>query len=370
MNKKPYSLWKRRLESGQIIYYIRFRLDDGSFGTAKSSGQRTKSAAEAWAINYLSSGQVVLKENINFSEFAKDFFAYDSPFVKSQLRRGRSFGRRHAENQNAIVNNYLIPEYGDLKLSKIDDEMIEAFAEELVVLGKAPSTINKILLALRVILQQAYKQKYIQKLPIIELLPNNYQDRGILTVEEVKAFFAQPWSDNRYFAIKLLAATTGMRMGEIRALQRKCVFDGYVEVSSSWERGYGLKGTKTGRSRNIPLPQRTQEALRTVMEFSPYKEPDDFIFFGRKREAPLDQRIIQRNFYAALKGIGITEDIRQERRISFHSWRHFFNSLLINARVPLLKVQTLTGHSTQRMSENYFHVDDYEDVITITGEIL
>ena len=106
------------------------------------------------------------------------------------------------------------------------------------------------------------------------------------------------------------------------------------------------------------------------MEFSPYKEPDDFIFFGRKREAPLDQKIIERTFHEALKHIGISEEIRKERRICFHSWRHFFNSLLINARVPLVKVQTLTGHSTQRMSETYFHADDYADVITITGDIL
>jgi integrase len=370
MGKKPYSLWKRRLESGKTVYYVRFRLDDGSWSTAKSSGEKTKTAAEAWAIKYLSSGQIILKENVLFKDFADNFFDYQGAFVQSQLNRGRSFGRRHAENQNSIIKNYLVKEFGDVKLSKIDSTHIEEYTQELVVMGKSPSTINKILLALRVILQDAYKKKYLQKLPLIEMLPNQYKERGILSVEEVKAFFAQEWKDHRYYTINLLAATTGMRVGEIRALQRKSVCEGYLEVSASWEKGFGLKGTKTGRNRYIPLPQKTQEALAKAMEVSPFTDPDDFIFFGRKREAPLDHRIIERNFYDALIGIGITDDIRRERRICFHSWRHFYNSLLINSRVPVIKVQKLTGHSTQRMTENYFHTDDYQDVIDITGEVL
>ena len=106
------------------------------------------------------------------------------------------------------------------------------------------------------------------------------------------------------------------------------------------------------------------------MRITPYNEDEDFIFFGRKREIPLDHRIIERNFYEALKKIGISEEERTRRVICFHSWRHFFNSLLINSRIPIPKVQTLTGHSTQRMTENYFHAQEYQDVIDITGGIL
>lgn len=83
MDKKPYSLWKRRLNTGKTVYYVRFRLDNGSWGTAKSSGQTTKTAAEAWAIKYLKSGRVVLKENVTFSQFASDFFSPDSSYYKA-----------------------------------------------------------------------------------------------------------------------------------------------------------------------------------------------------------------------------------------------------------------------------------------------
>ena len=369
MQKKPYSLWKRRLNSGRFVYYVRFRLENGAWSTAKSSGQTKKTMAEAWAIEYLKSGQIVLKENIRFSDFADGFFDYDGPFIKSQLYRGKTIGRRHAENQNAEVKNHLTPVLGDIKLSKIDSEVIEELVIGMSAAGKASGTINHVLITLRTILQYAYKKKYIQHMPIIEMIPRKQKDRGILTVEEVKAFFAQEWADKRYYAFNLIAATTGMRMGEIRALQRKAVFDDYIEVSVSWEKGHGLKCTKTGRSRYVPLPERAKTALDEVMLMTPFKEPDDFIFVGRRREAPLDTHIIQLNFYKALKGIGIDNEARKARNITFHSWRHFFNSLLVNSRVPIPKVQTITGHSTDRMTENYFHADEYSDVLKITGEI-
>jgi integrase len=41
--------------------------------------------------------------------------------------------------------------------------------------------------------------------------------------------------------INLLAASTGMRMGEIQALQVGNIFDNHVHVEYSWARKYGLK---------------------------------------------------------------------------------------------------------------------------------
>jgi len=105
MRKKPYSIWKRKLPSGSIGYYVRFRLDDGSFGTAKASGQTTKSAAESWAIDYLSRGQVITKENVTFKDFASGYFAWDGPYIKSLRLQGRQIGERYADNQQAYRDN-------------------------------------------------------------------------------------------------------------------------------------------------------------------------------------------------------------------------------------------------------------------------
>lgn len=369
MHRKPYSLWKRSLPSGRFVYYVRFRLDDGSWAVAKSSGQRTKTAAEAWAIDYLRSGQIVQRENTKFEQLAQGFFAPDGPYSASRARRGKQIGRGHAANQQSYIDNYLVPAFGSWKVARIDSDAVEDFTQELLDKGLSSSSINHILLALKIVLEHAYKKKYIARLPLIERVAHTQNERGILSLEEAKAFFALPWNDPRHYVINLIAATTGMRMGEIRGLQRQSVFSDYLEVRTSWERGHGLKGTKTGRSRFVPLSERASTALSDLMEKSPYTEPEDLVFFGRRRESPIDHKLIERALYAAFAQIGIDEQQRRERGLCFHSWRHFFNSLLINGRVPVPKVQTLTGHSSNRMTEAYFHADEYTDVIAITGRI-
>jgi len=345
-------------------------LDDGTFGTAKATGQTTKSAAESWAIDYLARGQVITKENITFKDFTKDFFDWKGPYVQALLLRGKQIGERHAENQQAYLDNYLIPQFGELKPKQIDADRIQEYAIELRSQGLSASTVNHIFTTLKIVLQGALRKKLVQSLPEISTVGGTKAERGILTLEEVKKFFSQEWTDERYLAINLIAATTGMRLGEILGLTRGAVKDGYLEVKASWERGKGLKETKTGRPRVVPLAAKVKESLARVMEISPYTMPTDFVFPGRKGNAPLDHKIVQKRYAEALDRIGISDESRRARSLTFHSWRHFFNSLLINKRIPIVKVKALTGHTTDAMAEHYFHPDEYKDVLAITGRIL
>jgi len=71
-----------------------------------------------------------------------------------------------------------------------------------------------------------------------------------------------------------------------------------------------------------------------------------------------------------MESIGISETERKRRHITFHSWRAAFNSWLINARMPLAKVMSLTGHISPKMAqETYFRLDDLEDVKLIQESI-
>ncbi len=369
MSKQSYYLYKRKNSSGNFTYYVKYKLDNGKYSSGKSTRQTTNTAAISWVESQIVSELVVTKKNMKFSKFTENLFNFEGKYVQSKVLRGKSYGHRHAKNQAAKVKNHLLPYFGNIAIKQIDNNLIDTYTLHLINKDYSSSTVNSILGALEAILKEAYKQDYIGKMPILEKVAKNSKKRGVLSVPEVHTFFSQPWSDNRYYTLNLLAATTGMRMGEIMALQRKKVFDGYVEVSASWEREYGLKGTKTGKNRMIPLIPKVQEVLESVMELSPFKEPDDLIFFGRKRKVPLSQKTIETKFYKALNCIGITEEIRSKRNIVFHSWRHLFNSVLINAHVPELKVQELTGHSSQQMTKNYFHAEDFTNEVKIIGDI-
>jgi integrase len=65
-----------------------------------------------------------------------------------------------------------------------------------------------------------------------------------------------------------------------------------------------------------------------------------------------------------LREIGFSEEERKTRNITFHSWRHFFNTTLRASNVPDSKLQELTGHKTDSMTAHYtqFDIGDFKDV--------
>ena len=58
--------------------------------------------------------------------------------------------------------------------------------------------------------------------------------------------------------------------------------------------------------------------------------------------------------------------------MSFHSWRHWLNSQLIEAHVPPEKIRMLTGHSSSEMTLLYYHaqVDAMADVRDVQTRVL
>ncbi|MCB1318498.1 MAG: tyrosine-type recombinase/integrase, partial [Leptospiraceae bacterium] len=70
------------------------------------------------------------------------------------------------------------------------------------------------------------------------------------------------------------------------------------------------------------------------------------------------------------KAIGIGDRERRERNLSFHSWRHFANSLFVSKGIPLLEVQSLIGHSSVRMTNHYFHAQFNTEAVRAAQESL
>ena len=85
---------------------------------------------------------------------------------------------------------------------------------------------------------------------------------------------------------------------------------------------------------------------------------------------PIYDKSIANELYTALSRIGITPEERKLRNVSFHSWRHFYNSLL-RGRIADAKLRRLTGHLSPSMTERYTHFqrEDFADVIQIQKEL-
>ena len=148
-------------------------------------------------------------------------------------------------------------------------------------------------------------------------------------------------------ALYLIAAATGLRTGELRALRWRDVDleERYLTVrravSANQERS-----TKSRRSRIVPLAAQACEELERLRTRVHFLGREDHVFCRPDGE-PLDRSAMRTRFLRAQKAAGV-----RVRR--FHDLRHTFGSLAIR-RFDLVAVKEMMGHSKLTTTERYLH---------------
>lgn len=382
MPHKPFNLYKRlTTKNGRFIYYVQFYDESGNRLTARSTGQTTKSAAETWAFEQLKKGYIVTEKNITFGKFAEDWWVWGKcPYTEAKKARGFKISRAYIDSMNGYLRNHVLPFFKNKKLQKINSRIIEKWVMNLKEtkgrIGEllTPTTVNRCLTCLKIMLNEAVRLDYLLKNPTdgVGFLKQKPKIKSILSMEEVRKLFddnnlEEIWAgDIKHFTLNLLAASTGMRAGECLGLQRKNVNENYVAIIQSWDKKYGFIEPKWGSVRNVPIPSKTFDYLHQLISASPFQEIDDLVFFGKSRSEPIRNEVVLEFLYKAFENIGISKEERKERNITFHSWRHFFNSFL-RGRVNDVKIRKVTGHKTLAMTEHYthFNIDDFRDVLQV-----
>ncbi len=368
--KEEFTVFPRKCKKNHVIFYYRTYDEDGNRTTPRSTGQTSKSAAKAYCKKLKRKGLLMPTKDISFETYAQGWWEYDTcPYIQGKLSRGYSFSKNHASIRKGILKNHILPYFGKKLLKNIKAADIEKWVLNFVKKGYSSSATNNTLQVLKIMLSEAERLGYISINPAkqVEPIKNAVKERKLITAEEVKSIFGKEfnpeiWDSHLSYTANLLAITSGMRLGEIQGLQVEDVHDSYVHVRQSLERGgYGLKDTKTHEERMIPLPAQTLSALRKLIN----DNKEGFIFSLNGGKEPIAPTTITKPLYRALKAIGISEEKRKERTLTFHMWRHYFNSRLRSAGVPDSKIQLLTGHRTMEMVQHYTHfiAEDFSDIL-------
>jgi hypothetical protein len=85
-----------------------------------------------------------------------------------------------------------------------------------------------------------------------------------------------------------------------------------------------------------------------------------FLFSTDRGAAPVCRKYVCGGLLAALRKIGMTKTEIKERGLCFHAWRHFCNTEMQRAGLSVQKVQAVTGHKSDRMTEWYCHFNPAE----------
>ncbi len=307
-----------------------------------------------------------------FTGFLERFWDYEqSPYVRERLAHGQRISRRHCYDARNRLDFYWRPYFGkEKRLSEIHKSDLGAFSLWLKEEKELKAnTINNVISVGTVALRWAAINELIPVNPAEGLMTFSGKPakRGVLTDSEVKKLFALCWPDEHSKIGNMLAMSTGLRAGEVVALQVRDIGEDRLCIRHSWNKWDELKGTKTDTERSVPIIPSIRESLRDLARRNPHGVgPTTFVFWSSgKPSRPMEADRLINGLQAALLRLTLSEDEMKDfsklrpareywksRRVVFHSWRHYFAARMAD-RLEKRKVMLATGHATGAVFDAY-----------------
>ena len=271
------------------------------------------------------------------------------------------------ETYESRIRLHIIPEIGGIPLNKLTQNDLQQFYGRLKQSGRKRFTdkygeglsdrmVRMCHATCRSALEKAVQDGLIRVNPAIgcKLPPKKAREMQVLTREELQRFLIQAKFED-YYEVFLLDLATGLRRGELMALQwddlnfktgvlnvNKQVYDmrGQLQISTP----------KTKNSvRKIVLPPAVVAVLRE------YKETVDsrWMFPSPvKEDRPITPGVVRKRLQFILEHAGC-------KHVRFHDLRHTFATLALQNGMDVKTLSAMLGHvSAATTLDIYTHITD------------
>jgi integrase len=355
-----FGVFPKKVHGSVIFYYWVY--DENGKRKFRSTGKRTRDEAVKYCRGLQIKNELLPSKTLSFDSYTKDFFDYEKcPYIKYRLFHGHSYGRPWAKYEKRLLDGIIRPHFDKQQINLIKYKDIDIFIMSLKKQNFSHKKINNVITVLKNIFSYAEINDTLRKNPCKGLKSFKVisSEKGILTIEEVKKLIkeesrGQIWPEKIHFIINYLAVSTGLRLGEILALRPDDLSNEKLTISHSYNTDDGLKCTKNGKSKIIPLPSKLKSLLTDLCNG---KQPEEYLFSSSNGLKPMGYRTVHKRFEKALESIGIDKEERKRRNIVFHSYRHFVNTVLLQSRIPPETVRYIMGHSGSSMTGHYAHLE-------------
>ncbi|MBG0765815.1 MAG: site-specific integrase, partial [Tissierellales bacterium] len=286
--------------------------------------------------------------------------------------KSNTFSRYEGIYRNYIEESSI----GKIKLIELKKIPIQKYYKDLLDDGKSHSVVKNINKLLKAFLNYAVEESYILKNPVIGLKLPKKDERAIkennskietFTTKEINKLI-KSIGHKKLKYIVLFAFYTGARKGEILALKKSDINDGYVNINkqigltkvfdSEEEYSYEYRITRPKSktsNRKIPLPDPLIKELKKLdrltkeekLRLGPAYE-DNNLLFPSLTGTYINDRNLSRSWERALESAGI-------KYRKFHCLRHTYVTLLLEKGAPMIEVSRLAGHSSVAITQVYAH---------------
>jgi integrase len=254
---------------------------------------------------------------------------------------------------------------GDRAAGEVTPAEVEDLLAAIEAAGGGPRTVNKNRALVHAVFEYGVKRAGLPANPARGTDRRREKQRDALetyTVAEVEAL-AEALADGAHRAngarndaeraedaqdaeLVRVAAYTGLRQGELRALRWRDVSDGVITVSRALSDDQ-FTGTKGRAVRHVPLVPKAAHALARLKQRGDFTAGGELVFCNW-RGRPLDKSALVARFKRARDAAGL-------RPLRFHDLRHTYGSLLAQAGVDVLSIKSAMGHSDLQTTQRYLH---------------
>ncbi len=298
------------------------------------------------------------KTAMTFGEWMDFWYQnYSKPNLRQSTRQ---------EYENAVYK-HIIPALGSIPLKKLTANDLQQFytglksegrliRTELYGAGVSNRTVWSCHTRCRTALDRAVKDGLIHVNPAegCSLPPQNAKEMLVLTTDEVRRFLVQA-KEEGYYELFLLELSTGMRRGEVLALQWDDLNTetGELRIERQVNRINGeltISAPKTKSSaRTIILPPLLVD---TLTEYRKRVNSRWMFPSPRRDDSPLDPAAVRKRLQTILEHA-------QCRKVRFHDLRHVFSTMALENGMDVKTLSAVIGHVSASTTLNiYTHVTD------------
>ena len=264
---------------------------------------------------------------------------------------------RTKEYYGWLIDNRLVPHFGQKELAKITPVHVRAWHADLAI--QTPGVARSAYRLLKAIFNTAISDDLITKNPcrVKGGASDRVRDRPIPDVHQVSALTqAMP---EQYRAAVLVAAWGTLRRGEMLGLERRDIdlVAGAVRVERTLHEFHDgsleLGPTKNGEPRRVYMPSSVMSALEDHLKCFVSPDGDAPLFVGATGE-----RLRPSNFWV------IWESARRRAGlpwVRFHDLRHFAATMFASAGASTKELMSRGGWKSIAMVVRYEHASEERD---------